>query len=317
MPTAKLGLNFSHRQASALGLDPEEAFYAVLFHLRPQFLRLSLYWDECSPEPGRYDFRTVRWQLDRAHEFGCRVLMTIGFKTQRHPSFYPPRWLISASETAGWRTPDEGRLAAHLLMMLERAVALLADYDVVDSWEVENQPFLPLSLQPAGWSTPTTLVLREIAVTREVDPRHRPVVISYPATRAADRGWRMSLRAGDTIGLACNLPTLSTPALCRLAGRLQWELLALEVRLQAALVARAGRGCWITELGTEPPDLGRDLPGLAERTINNALRLARRSRVERAYLIGSEPWLLMRESAREEWWTAARAAFRSQSEADG
>src|SRR6266487_974520 len=183
-----LCLNFSHREALRLGIDPDEALLAILIHLKPALLRFSLYWDEISPAPGAYDFERVHATLGRAQEHDCSVLLTIGFKPQRHPAFNPPAWLRQASSD---------RLSANLLMMLERAVALLADYDAIDAWEVEHLPFLSLRRQPQGWAIGRTLLQREIGVLREVDSRHRPVVASHPGGRLLQGGWREALVMAD------------------------------------------------------------------------------------------------------------------------
>src|SRR5579875_1531712 len=176
MSEHSLGLNFSHRQAQALGEEPREAFQAVLIHLRPRYLRLSLYWDETAVQPGAPDPAELRWFLDQAQRRDCRVLLTVGFKPQRHPSYFPPRWL-----TDGSSGPEpSGRLAANLLLMLERVIALLADYDVIDAWEVEHLPFLPAAEQPAGWAIDAPLLGREVELLHDVDARHRPVVVSHP-----------------------------------------------------------------------------------------------------------------------------------------
>ncbi|HLG73268.1 MAG TPA: hypothetical protein VK009_22835, partial [Chloroflexota bacterium] len=141
MPQPLLGVNFSHRQAAWLGLDPDETFSLLLNDLRVRYFRLSLYWQEIQPEPTRYDLSQTQRYLDWAEARGARVLVTVGLKAQRHPEFYPPVWLLGeGSPPHGGRVADQPRLVAHLLLMLERAVALLADYDVIDAWQVENEP---------------------------------------------------------------------------------------------------------------------------------------------------------------------------------
>jgi hypothetical protein len=302
--TPALGLNFSHRYASLIGLDPAEAFLAVLIHLKPVFLRLSLYWDEISPEAGVYDFSAVHWHLQRAQQHGCRVLLTVGFKPQRHPSFAAPRWLSS-----GETPPQAGRLAANLLLMLERAIALLADYDAIDAWEVEHEPFVSDSHQPQGWSIDSKLVQREIDLLGEVDPRHRPVVVSHPAGHLLTSGWRKTLAAGDVFGWVY----APAPNSGSSPGVFTWVQLgqqSLEARLQAMAVRRAGKSFWITELSVESSagvvrDSGDGRPGLG-----SATRLLGNSGAERAYLLGTEQWLLERERGEPDHWNWVRSLLR-------
>src|SRR5579884_975215 len=119
-----LGVNFSHRQAAWLDLDPEETYSALLNDLRVRVFRLSVYWSETQPEPVRYDFTLIQRYLDLAEARRARVLLTVALKAQRHPEFYPPAWLLGeGSPPRGGHVAEQERMVVHLLLMLERAVA--------------------------------------------------------------------------------------------------------------------------------------------------------------------------------------------------
>jgi len=294
-----LGLNFSHREMLRLGLDPEEALSAILIHLNPALLRLSLYWDEIAPEPGGYDFAVPQAMLDRAQDHGCRVLLTIGFKPQRHPAFHAPRWLIGAG-------PD--RLSANVHMMLERAVALLADYNTIDAWEVENLPFLPASRQPPGWSVGRQLLRRQIGVIRDVDSRHRPVVASHPGGHLLQRGWLEALTAADVLGCLLSFQSQPDSGFARLEAAAAERGLAWQLSIQAAVAARFGRPLWVTELiGDSEQDSKTDEVSLLERAVD----LAQKAGAGRVYLRGAEQWLLMRSRGRPQRWLRAQSLLRS------
>jgi hypothetical protein len=293
MPLHALGLNFSHRRAALLGVDPHEAFQATLIHLKPRHLRLSVYWDETAPEPAVYDPSILRWYLDEAQRRDCHIALTVGFKPQRHPAYFPPRWLTDG----GSGGEPSGRLAANLLLMLERVIALLADYDVIDAWEAEHLPFLAPEEQPFGWAIDAPLLDREIAVLHDVDPRHRPVVISHPAGRLFALAWYRAMLAGDVFGCVAGWGRERRE---RQLSRLEtWQL-----SIQATLAARAGRELWITELGAAAAS--RQNPPSIPEIIDSDLESAFRSGARRVYLRGVEEWFATRAQGRSLGWEHAR-----------
>ena len=292
-----LGLNFSHREAAERGLDPEEALSAILIHLKPALLRLSLYWDEIAVEPGSYDLSATQQALDHAQSSGCRVLLTVGFKPQRHPAYAPPRWLAGAQ--------DE-RLTANMLMMLERAVALLADYSAIDAWEAEHLPFAPAAEQPAGWSVRGPLLRRQLDILREVDPRHRPVVVSHTGGHILQSGWREALVHASVLGIsmhASKLSALSAQRGLRVTARMRLHVWQLS--LQAKLAASFNRPLWVTELIDDVHEDGETSGRLSE-----AVSAAVKAGASRVYVRGAEEWLLMRRSGRTAPWDEARSVFR-------
>jgi hypothetical protein len=223
--------------------------------------------------------------------------MTLGLKAQRWPEFYPPEWL-----TKEHPIPDGADLAHYprvetvLLLLLERLTAFLADFDVIDAWQVENEPFVRVR-RTHGWRIPPGLLAREIAVVREADPRRRPVVVNHSSRSAFDRMWVPALELGDV--LAQNVYTrrpvgwgpiryLNVHALGPFAPAL---------RRQAFIARRLERDFWITELQAEPwetrPMTELDPPSIGSvspERIRSNLRLVERAGASRVYLWGAEWW---------------------------
>ncbi|MFN8559348.1 MAG: hypothetical protein U0531_19090 [Dehalococcoidia bacterium] len=138
--------------------------------------------------------------LEIAARHDARVLMTVGIKAQRHPEFYPPAWLAAAHPLPRGAALDaHPRVVALLLLMLERLTAYLADVDVIEAWQVENEPFLPLPHRTVGWRISPALLAREIEVVRDADPRRRPVVINHSSRTALDHRWRPALALADVL----------------------------------------------------------------------------------------------------------------------
>jgi hypothetical protein len=279
-------MSFSDSECLALGIDPALGLSELITRLRPRRLRLSLSWDRISPQPGVCDLSQAQSALDAAQRLGCGVLLTVGFKPQRHPTYAPPQWLAGASHE---------RLTAGLVMMLERAIALLADYSAIDAWEVEFLPFLPRSQQPAGWGFDVTLVEREAGLLREVDPRHRPVVVSHLGGQLFDRGWLRALALGDILG-----------SVLRLAPR--QPIPSRSLSIQAQLARRFGRQLWVTELDYLDSNRNFDAAGAIEAA---AAALAAAG-VSRAYLSGLERWLVQRQDPRPDYWTRLRSLLQAE-----
>lgn len=296
----RLGVSFSHRHAAWLGLDPRESLRSLLSGTGVRYLRLSAYWDEIAPEANKLDFAPLRRWLDIAAEYDARVLMTVGIKGQRWPEFYPPEWLTRAHTIPpNAALDDHPRVVALLLLMLERLVAYLADQDVIDSWQVENEPFVPASSAPDGWRISPGLLDREIAVTRDADPRRRPIVVNHSSHSRFDGSWQSALRPADV--LAQNVYTRQ-PAKWRWWPGRYLDVHALgplspPLYAQAETARREGGDFWITELQAEPwerqpvTDLAPDaVRSISPALLRHNLRLARRTGASRVYLWGAEWW---------------------------
>lgn len=322
MAAPLLGVNFSHRQAEWLGLDPDETFSLLLNDLRVRQFRMSLYWEEIQPEPTRYDFSTIQRYLDWAETRRARVLITVGLKAQRHPEFYPPLWLAGdGAPRRGGRVADQKRLIAHLLLMLERAVALLADYNCIDSWQVENEPFLPAAGRTIGWRFDDETLEKEIRAVAGSDPRHRPIVINHCSNTIFETGWLKALRLADVLAqdVYTRKPSASGPM--RYGNPFALGPLGPGLMLQSALARRVGRQFWVTELQAEPWEREpltelqpEQIGSISPERIEANLALASHARPERVYLWGAEWWRLQELRGDDRYWRLARRLFHEQLE---
>ena len=314
----QLGINFSHRHAAWLGLDPDDLYRSLLDDLGARHVRLSIYWDEVAPSPEQLTFAPVRRWLDPLQERGGRALVTLGLKAQRWPEFYPPGWLTATNPLPrGAQLDAHPRVVAHLLLMLERMTAFLADYDAVGAWQVENEPFLPSMRHTEGWQFSEELLRREIEVVREADPRRRPIVVNHSSQNRFDRRWQVGLRLADVI--AENVYT-------RKPNRWPWPryfnthatwLLAPPLGRYAREADTLGKELWVTELQAEPweredvhtltpPRIGSISPTL----LRENLRLVQRAGARGVYLWGAEWWRFTADrDGDERYWDVARGLF--------
>ncbi|MBI2761888.1 MAG: hypothetical protein HYX51_10750 [Chloroflexi bacterium] len=296
-----LGVSFSHHHAAWLGLDPRETLRRLLEEVRVRHLRLSVHWHEIAPEPTRLDFSPLAPWLDLAARHDARVLMTLGLKAQRHPEFYPPEWLTGEHPLPhGADIAEHPRMVTRLLLMLERATAFLADHDIIDAWQVENEPFLPAAGRTVGWKFSPGLLEREIAVVRDSDPRNRPIAVNHSSQTAFDRWWLPALNAADVFAQNIYTRVPSRRAPWRYWNRHLFGPFAPALRRQALVARRLGKEFWVTELQAEPwenADLRRlessAIGSISPERMRSNLELARRTTASRIYLWGAEWWCYM------------------------
>ncbi|HEY8489895.1 MAG TPA: beta-galactosidase [Dehalococcoidia bacterium] len=314
------GVNFSCRHAAWLGLDCRETYLAILDDLQVKHLRLSVYWSDVEPSPGRYDFEHLDWLLDEAAERDVQVLLTVGVKAQRYPEFYPPEWLVSAAEVpARFTFAEDAEVEARALALVRHTVEHYAHHPAVAAWQVENEPYLPNIGPEKGWSVGRDLVLREIQVVRETDPLGRPVVVNHASHHRFDPYWRDILATADV--LAQNVYTRKPFPLSWLGGLYvsPYRLgpFTADLSRQARAADQAGKALWITELQAEPWERAdvrllrqEQIGSIDLRRLEENLRLAANSGATRVYLWGAEWWYYQLEAFGDDrWWQAAREIF--------
>jgi hypothetical protein len=313
-----LGVNFSHRHADWLGLDPDALLAELLDRIGVRYFRLSVYWDEIAPAPDQLDFTPVRRWLDPLQERGARALLTVGLRAQRWPEFYPPAWLEKRDylPKAAW-VHHHPRVVAHLLLMLERLTAFLADYDAIDSWQVENEPFLPGMKRTVAWQFSPALLGREIAVVREADPRHRPIVVNHSTQNLFDRRWLHALTLGDVIAENVYTRKPNRWPFPRYFNPYSVPLLGPDLRLYSRVARGYSKPLWVTELQAEPweqwdvkrltaAETGSISPDRIEANLGRAVSAG----AQRVYLWGAEWWRYVQErDGDRRYWDLARRLF--------
>lgn len=178
-----LGVTFSDRYARDIGLDWKKAYLAALDDLKVKNMRLAAYWDLIEKEEGKYDFSDLDWQLEEAQKRNVKVVLAVGQKVPRWPECHLPQWA---------KDNDEKR-KERLIMFIETVVARYKDKDMVDIWQVENEPFLRFGICPA---LDTDLLDREIATVRRIDP-DKGVMLTDSGELSI---WYRAAKRGDYFG---------------------------------------------------------------------------------------------------------------------
>ena len=160
---AQVGITFSSRYASDIGLNWKENFIAVLDDLKIKKIRVPVYWDLIEPKEGEYNFADIDWQLHEAEKRHAEIILTVGQKVPRWPECYIPEWTKDDIEK------KKIALRQEILTVIER----YKNNPTVKYWQVENEPFLKFGICPPP---DVNLLDSEIAVVRNADPTRKVII---------------------------------------------------------------------------------------------------------------------------------------------
>jgi hypothetical protein len=317
-----VGFSFSPKTAVSENLDPQSALRSLLSQLRPDLVRLPVYWDQSEPWPGQLDFSqtdallaTVAAYNDATNQPPARVMLVVGARNLGTPEAHVPSWAVahdgslrSLTRTAGYRR------------YLEGAFSHFAANPLLYAWQVENEPLDNTNPWMGDVTLPVGQLEREITRLREIDRRHQIVVTTYDsATLSLDQIatsrfrelWdvvpgprpvghpQLALGLGDVLGLDAYVVTPATP-LNQVSAqqRITWKSAALGYWSRQA--SQLGKQLWITEMQGAP------WAGRSGFTLNDLLLSAVDYRTSGATVVllwGVEQWL-----ASSRWmWAGQRA----------
>lgn len=159
------GITFSNKYSEEIGLNWRDTYITILDDLKPEQLRLVVYWDEVERAADVYDYTNIKWQLEEAQKRNIDVMLVVGRKVPRWPECFEPHW---------WRElKDEDLKNQALYEFVKETVKELRQYPIIKYWQVENEPFFPFGhCEP---SIKREIVKQEIKIVRELDSR--PIVI--------------------------------------------------------------------------------------------------------------------------------------------
>lgn len=183
----ELGVSFSAPYARALGLDPHEAYTAVLDDLGVKHLRLMSYWSENEPTAGKYDFSELDWQLQEAANHGATVSLAIGLRQPRWPECHAPTWVDISKPKSEWQPALEKYMSA----VINRYKAS----KTIVSYQLENEYFNTFGNCP---DRSRDRLASELKLVHQLDPS-RPVIISRSNNYA---GFAIRPPRGDINGIS-------------------------------------------------------------------------------------------------------------------
>lgn len=280
------GLTFQPSHATSFGLDWKESYLSILNELEPEYLRLSAMWNLIEAEEGQFSFADLDWMMDEAAAHGSQVTLVVGQKAPRWPECHIPNWVASYSASDRTRA---------LMVYIERVVQRYKDHPALESWQVENEAFIPFEFGECD------LFLRdsvpdEIDLVRTLDPDH-PVLLTDSGELAT---WRKPSALGDLFGTTL-YRVVRTPN-----GRVvtyDW-LPAGFYRLKAALLRISYDRFFVAELQAEPwfgdeDPIEADVSSIEETMTTERLikhiQFSQHVGASRVYLWGVEWWFFMKE----------------------
>jgi len=160
---ADLGVTFSSRYASDIGLNWKEAYLATLDDLGAKKIRIPVYWDLVEPTEGQYNYADLDWELAQAKARNVDIILAIGQKVPRWPECAIPAWAS---------TSDAKRKVA-IQEFIAHTISRYKNEPEVTNWQIENEPFLAFGVCPAF---DVHTLDAELAVARAADPSRQIIV---------------------------------------------------------------------------------------------------------------------------------------------
>ncbi|MFN2464435.1 MAG: hypothetical protein ABR573_11120 [Candidatus Dormibacteria bacterium] len=325
-----VGFSFSPVTAAYFGDSSVEALTTLMDTLKPDLVRLPVFWDRAEVVRDRFDYselddllEAVRQHNARFADSAAQVVLVVGARNFGYPEVHAPAWMPI----------DPGGSIASLLASraystyFQTTVSRYANEKLVAAWQVENEALDDAHSPVAASTSVPAEELKE-----EIDTVHRlaqgtPVLvttfnnstlsldleqISAPNSRKYDHsgyapvGHPLStIQLADVLGMDAYVATASTSmADATVAKRIAWKTAALQY--WAGEAAAASRPMWITEMQ------GEDWPGASNFSPADLIRSAREYRkvgASAVLLWGAEGWL--HSAAWMNAGTAARAILGS------
>lgn len=285
-----LGVSFDPGYARYLGLSAPALFAAILDDWHFKYLRLAVFWNEVEKKSGQLDFTELDYWFREAKKRGVKVILAIGQKTPRWPECHDPSWAKDLP-------PVERR--ARLLVFMQTVVERYRDNSALETWQVENEPFLPFGVCPPFSRAD---LKQEIALVKKLDSG-RPILITDSGELST---WLKTARAGDLFGT-----TLYRVVWNKYIGYFSYDWLpASFYRFKLWLTGRARSEAYVIELQGEPWIPNADIKHLPLAEQFKSMDLARlkknidyASRVgfPRAYLWGAEWWAWVAQNGHPEF----------------
>lgn len=294
------GVTFSWPYAQhELGLDPQEAYLAILDDLKVDRLRLSAYWNEIESVKGKYDFTNLDWQMAEASKRNVKVVLAVGRRLPRWPECHDPAWLKDNNSI-----DNDDRL----LKFVETTVNRYRDYDNILYWQVENEPYLStFGICPR---LDEDLFKAEIALVKKLDQRQILVTDSGELST----WWPISRSGGDLLGT-----TLYRVVYNDWFGYFRWltppffywsrvEIIKKVSPLKRVIVAELQAESWhgsdktLRDMTQAEHDKSMSL-----KQFKNNITFTRQAGFDEAYLWGVEWWYFMKtQKNNSEYWDEAK-----------
>lgn len=294
----KMGVTFSPRYAEELGLNPDEVFDAMLNDLKPQVVRLPVYWDEVEKEKGNYDFSQTEKYLSQLKSYNTEAVLVVGFKQPRWPECFQPLWS---------KSQQDAQFSQSILSLVEKEINTFKKYDNIIYWQLENEPFLDFGICP---KPNYDRVAQELNKIKSLD--NRPILITDSGELST---WIPALSLADVFGT-----TLYRTVWSPWFGIVEypWPPIFYQLKGQLAdfIIGNPNKKMIISELQAEPwPDEKKSLGQISipdqEKLFSSKqflenVEYAKETNMAEIYLWGVEWWYFMKKNDSPDYWLTAK-----------
>lgn len=300
------GLTYSTKQTEGLGLDWQKTYEDILKELRPEKVRLVIYWDDTEPEKDKFDFSETDWLLEKTEENKTKVILALGAKVPRWPETHIPAWARNLA-------PEEREEA--LKNYLEKTIIRYKDNSAVEMWQIENEPYLMFGKRIERGED---FLGKEIEAVKKIDSSH-PIL----ATDGGEFGlWYKAAKAGDIFGTTMYRNTY-TKILGWLFGNTEYPFspgyFKLKEKIIRLLINDNEKKFLVIELQGEPWSrvaLGevsykKQVKLFSPDYFSDTIKYAKETGFDEYYLWGAEWWYYMKEKHNDNrYWEYAKNLFR-------
>ena len=179
------GFTFSTKYCSQLNLPPLPALESLLEKIRPQTVRLCVYWDEIEQEQGRYDFSLLDKQIRLVEQSGAGLVLAVGRKVPRWPEFHEPQWVLAR---------DKAFLTENLHRFLTKVIETYQRINTLKFWQIENEPFIDFG--SSKFSLTYKDVEAETDLVRSLDSHD--ILLTDSGERS---NWQDTAKLADVVGI--------------------------------------------------------------------------------------------------------------------
>ncbi|MEI6378108.1 MAG: hypothetical protein WCO55_00470 [Candidatus Falkowbacteria bacterium] len=289
------GITYSKKFASALGLNWQDTYTAILDDLQVKQVRIPVYWDNIEDIEGNFNFYDYDWILDEGAKRGVQYVLVIGRRLPRWPECHTPMWTKDLPEHE-----VQIRILREIRMIVER----YRNRPEVAIWQVENEPLLD-SFGQCPKSDPEFLA-EEVRLVRSLDTK--PIMITGSGELS---DWKREAALGDYFG-----STLYRTVWNPFFGYLHypWPPSLYFAKAQNAglnpsqmIVAELQAEPWAPNSTLDKLPIGESNKSFTPDDFKSNLSYAHDTNFSRVYLWGVEWWYLQKRRGITAYWDIAKS----------
>ena len=293
-----LGVTYSKKQATDLGLDWKELYLKTLDELKVKKIRIPVYWNEVETSPDDFNFSDYDFIIEEGEKREVEFILNIGARTARWPECHFPDWL---------NISDQDQLRERVKIMLKETVSHFKNFESIAYWQLENEPLLnSFGLCPKG---DYGFLQEELALLKSLD--NRPVIISATGELSL---WQRESKIADVFGT-----TMYRVVYNRFLAYIRYPYSSKFYKWKAKLNKINPSQVFIIELQAEPwlslekikdPNNKSYLKSASLDQIKANIQVAQNTGFSRAYLWGLEWWYLRQVKMNDSsYWDLAKTLF--------